>query len=226
MQLPLEYQGFCAWTISSRSGLLLPGKPALGVVQFNNGFFVFAHEVALQSFLDDPLKYVEGVKTVAMKNPELIHLLRLQASFPNTAIAKLMGTSAKTPETLPLGFPAPASKVDVSTSTPLHFVEKNIDPSYSWNEWTLRKRAPQLANLKKCKTSSQQTDESHMRRENDSQVYLPRTKSTMTKTSTGTNVARKITYVKGLRGEGIKDVSRVNLSLEVSATKNVGQSSR
>ena len=71
MQLPLEYQGFCCWTIFSRVGLLLPGKPALGVVQYNNGFFVFAHEVALQAFLDDPNKYINGVKTVAMKNPEV-----------------------------------------------------------------------------------------------------------------------------------------------------------
>ncbi|GMH76935.1 hypothetical protein TrLO_g9985 [Triparma laevis f. longispina] len=227
MQLPLEYQGFCPWTIYSRSGLLLPGKPALGVVQFSNSFFVFAHEVALQGFLDDPVKYVEGVKGVAMRNPELIHLLRLQRDFPNTAIAKLMGTQggAGPAEQLPLGFEAPTTKVDASTETPVHFIEKNIDPSYSWNEWTLRKRALQLANLKKCKTSSQQTDESHMRRENDSQVYLPRTKSTMTKTSTGTNVDKRITYVKGLRGEGVKG-GIVGMSLEIKETVNVGQSSR
>jgi hypothetical protein len=31
--------------------------------------------------------------------------------------------------------------VDKSTETPTHFVEKNIDPSYCWNEWELRKKA-------------------------------------------------------------------------------------
>ncbi len=31
--------------------------------------------------------------------------------------------------------------VDKDTSTPLHFLEKNIDPSYCWNEWELRKKA-------------------------------------------------------------------------------------
>jgi hypothetical protein len=30
MQLPLEFQGFCPWTIVHRHGLLLPGNPALG----------------------------------------------------------------------------------------------------------------------------------------------------------------------------------------------------
>jgi hypothetical protein len=30
MHLPLEYQGYCPWTIAQRSGLLLPGDPSLG----------------------------------------------------------------------------------------------------------------------------------------------------------------------------------------------------
>ena len=129
---------------------------------------------------------------------------------------------------VPLGFDAPAEKKDASTETPTHFVEKNIDPSYDWNEWGLRRRALQMANLKKCKTSSQQTDSSHMRRENDSQVYLPRTKGTMTKTSTGTSAPKRVTYVRGLRGEESKEVRPgvVNLSLEINATVNKGQSSR
>lgn len=37
--------------------------------------------------------------------------------------------------------------VDKGTETPLHFVEKNIDPSYCWNEWELRKKALQMANI-------------------------------------------------------------------------------
>ena len=235
MQLPLEYQGFCSWTIVSRSGLLLPGKPALGVVQFRDAFYVFAHEVALHSFLDDPLNFVEGVKGVAMRNPELIHLLRLQKDFPNTAIAKLMGggqPALAKPEAdaegIPLGFDAPAEKKDASTETPTHFIEKNIDPSYDWNSWGLRRRALQMTNLRKCKTSSQQTDSSHMRRENDSQVYLPRTKGTMTKTSTGTCAPKNITYIRGLRGEESKSTKPgvVNLSLEIPATVNKGQTSR
>ena len=85
-----------------------------------------------------------------------------------------------------------------------------------------------MANLKKCKTTSQQTDSSHMRRENDSQVYLPRTKGTMTKTSTGTSAPKQVTYIRGLRGEESKEVKPgvVNLSLEINATVNKGQTSR
>jgi len=234
MQLPLEYQGFCCWTITNRGGLLLPGKPGLGVIQYSDAFYVFAHEVALQAFLDDPVKYCNGVKDTAMKSPELIHLLRLQKEFPNTAIAKLMGGEAgqKTRVVdeggIPLGFDAPKEKKDQSTETPTHFVEKNIDPSYEWNSWGLRRRALQTANLRKCKTTSQQTDNSHMRRENDSQVYLPKTSSTMTKTSTGTCTNKEITYVGGLRGDTTKVKTKgiVNLSLEIKPTIIKGQSSR
>lgn len=175
-----------------------------------------------------------------MKNPELIHLLRLQKDFPNTAIARLMGEGSKpvgpggaqekNEQGIPMGFDAPAEKKDASTETPVHFIEKNIDPSYDWNEWGLRRRALQLANLRGKKTSSQQTDSSHMRRENDTQVYLPKTSGTMTKTSTGTNVERTVSYVRGLRGEEAKGEGKkpgvVVLSFETGVTKNVGQSSR
>jgi hypothetical protein len=33
LQLPLEYQGFCPWTVAHQHGLLLPGKPVEGVVR-------------------------------------------------------------------------------------------------------------------------------------------------------------------------------------------------
>jgi len=33
LQLPLEYQGFCPWTVAHQHGFLLPGKPVEGVVR-------------------------------------------------------------------------------------------------------------------------------------------------------------------------------------------------
>ena len=81
----------------------------------------------------------------------------------------------------------------------MHFVTKNIDPNYDWNEWGLRRRALQIANLRKCSTDGTQTDMSHFRRENESQVYLPRTQETQTKQDNGTNPKRVHTYIAGLR---------------------------
>ena len=56
-QLPLEYQGFCPWSIVERKGLLMPGKPALGIVRHGDQFFAFAHATALQAFLEEPEAY-------------------------------------------------------------------------------------------------------------------------------------------------------------------------
>ena len=39
--------------------------------------------------------------------------------------------------------------VDKGMETPLHFNEKNLDPNYCWNEWELRKKAIQMANIRK-----------------------------------------------------------------------------
>jgi Domain of unknown function len=46
MQLPLEFQGFCPWTIVHRRGLLLAGRPELGVQRWKGAHYVFAHKVA------------------------------------------------------------------------------------------------------------------------------------------------------------------------------------
>jgi len=39
--------------------------------------------------------------------------------------------------------------VDKELQCPIHFVEKNIEPNYHWNEWDLRKKALQMANIRK-----------------------------------------------------------------------------
>jgi hypothetical protein len=89
---------------------------------------------------------------------------------------------------------------DAGTETPTHFVERNIDPSYEWNEWALRRRALQMTNIRNCATTGAQTDLSHFRRENDSQVYLPKTKVTQTRKDGSTQPPIITQYVAGLRG--------------------------
>lgn len=41
-QTPLDYLGFCVWSIVSRGGLLIPGKPNLGVYRYHNKHCVFS----------------------------------------------------------------------------------------------------------------------------------------------------------------------------------------
>lgn len=207
MQLPLEYQGFCPWTIVERGGLLLPGDPSLGVVQYRNAYHVFVNERALGEFMIHPRRYVQGILKLAARQPSIIYLLRLQESFPNINLSALLklcqrfrssgGPGASSVH--PLLAAPPSQKVDASTSTPTHFVEKNIDYNYDWNEWNLRRKAIKIANLRHCKTVSCQTTLSNFRREVDTQVYLPTENETQTGKECGTNPARTVTYFAGLR---------------------------
>ena len=54
MQTPLDYLGFCLWSIVRRGGLLLPGKPSLGVYRFKQRNCVFCDENAINEFLQGP----------------------------------------------------------------------------------------------------------------------------------------------------------------------------
>mmetsp|Transcript_16187 Transcript_16187/g.19158 ORF Transcript_16187/g.19158 Transcript_16187/m.19158 type:complete len:854 (+) Transcript_16187:26-2587(+) len=317
MHLPLEFQGFCPWTIVQRNGLLLPGKPNAGVVRFDSRFYVFAHNSALEAFMANPVAYVDGVLSAAKDAPELIHLLRLTDDFPQQSIKSIIqkgksnmhqnrvggpsskniqnnmsppsnnktrvdsydnfgassssmksqrrersneasstssgmvggGNNQTTSEGGGQGEPSGRSddmrrdsnnygrdrrsdgmespdtgnstfaeqpweqefsetdnkgnivmKRDAGTETPTHFVERCIDPSYEWNEWALRRRALQMTNIRKCTTTGAQTDLSHYRRENDSQVYLPKTKVTQTRRDGSTQPPIITQYAAGLRG--------------------------
>jgi len=139
----------------------------------------------------------------ARRSPELVHLLQLQVHFPDASLPDLVrGDSAWPVAAVPVleAQDGPPVMRDAATETPTHFVVKRIDPRYDWNEWSLRRKALQLANLRKARTVSQQCNLSHFRRENDTQVYLPRTKGTQTGVSRGTNPPRVHRYITGLRG--------------------------
>lgn len=104
----------------------------------------------------------------------------LQEHFPAASIAEIMRQYTQTAVGGQSLLVAPRSFQDSCVQTPTHFVEKNMDKDYEWNEWALRRRALHLANLRQKVTKSQQTTQSAMRREAETQVYLPKDDSTMT----------------------------------------------
>ena len=99
--------------------------------------------------------------------------------------------------------------------TPTHFVEKHIEPKYDWNEWSLRRKAIQLANLHTKRTHSTQTNQSHFRRESESQVYLPKSGVTQTATDRGTRAVQHLQYVSGLRGHPDQEMNVVKVSVDL-----------
>jgi len=93
--------------------------------------------------------------------------------------------------------------VDKGLETPTHFIEKHIEPNYYWNEWDLRKKALQMANIRKKITVSIQTELSNFRIDNETQVWLPKEDSTNTGINASTNTVLPKVYISGLRDKSI-----------------------
>ena len=106
-------------------------------------------------------------------------------------------------------------KVDFSCQTPVHFIEHNIDPSYEWNEWALRRRALNLANLRQKCTHSAQTALSHFKRDGDTQVWLPKESQVQTRVNKGQSMPKKLQYIAGLRGSPATKMNVIRLDLDL-----------
>lgn len=196
-RLAVSLQGFCPWTLAERGGLALLGDARLGLVRFRGRHtFAFQTADALHAFMAEPARIFEAVLARARAAPELILLLELEENFPELALGAGMLRGGRAKRDGDGG----VQRVDASTGTPTHFVERHVDPSYEWNEWTLRKKALRLVNLRNAKTTSAQTAGSHFRRSAETQVYLPRSSGTQTGVQRGTNPPRQVQYIAGLRG--------------------------
>lgn len=218
MSLPLEYQGYCPWTVVSRQGLLLPGNPNIGIIRFRGKHYSFSSEKNMRDFCEDPEKFTDGVIKRACKCPDLIHLLCLQPYIPNSDISDLFSNQDAL-DTATLGA---SSKVDSSAQTPAQYINTDApDPNYEWNEWAMRRKALQMADLCNRKTHSTQTDLSHFRRENETQTTLPTPAKdgsmpgvgTQTGIDKGTNVERTTRYFSGLRGKPDTEARTVNFTI-------------
>ena len=63
--------------IVQQNGLLMPGKPNLGVFKYNEKYCVFADEHCIDEFVQHPEQYLGEVIERCRRKPELIHLLKM-----------------------------------------------------------------------------------------------------------------------------------------------------
>eukprot|EP00826_Nyctotherus_ovalis_P053996 TRINITY_DN7050_c0_g2_i3.p1 TRINITY_DN7050_c0_g2~~TRINITY_DN7050_c0_g2_i3.p1 ORF type:complete len:566 (-),score=211.03 TRINITY_DN7050_c0_g2_i3:120-1817(-) len=200
MHIPLDYLGFCLWTIVKRNGLLLPGKPNLGVYKYQDRYCVFCSVAAIEEFLADPEFFMKGLLAQCRRQPELIHLLRLEEHFKEISLAELLqGKEGQKPL---FSISAPLM-VDKEVETPLHFEEKKIVPDYSWNAWDLKKKALQIIKIRNKQTVSTQTLLSNFRRDTETQVWPAKEAATNTMVYASTNTELPKTYIVGLRDKNV-----------------------
>ena len=208
----LNLEGFCAYSAVQRDGLLLVASPT-AVAVFRDRYYGFVDAAARDAFCSAPAKYHAALLGVAKRMPELIHMLRLQEHFPAASIAEIMRQNAQAQMGTSI-LSHVRSYQDAAAQTPTHFVEKNLDPSYDWNEWGLRRRALHLANLRNKATKSMQTGGSAFRRESETQVYLPVDDATMSGVSTATGAPISKNYIAGLRGAPDEVMELINLTVD------------
>ncbi|XP_045399946.1 cilia- and flagella-associated protein 206 isoform X1 [Lemur catta] len=205
-KLLIQYRGFCAYTFATTNGLLLPGNPAIGILKYKEKYYTFNTRDAAYSFAENPETYIDLVIEKAKKNVELIQLLELHQQFETLIPYSQMREVDK-------HYIKPITKCESSSQTDTHILPPTIVRSYEWNEWELRRKAIQLANLRQKVTHSAQTDLSHMRRENYAQVYLSKNCGTQSVREGSTRVPRPQIYLAGLRGKQSKVIHEVKVNL-------------
>jgi len=232
MSLPLEYQGYCPWTIVMRAGLLIPADPNLGIIRYRKRHYGFTSINAMRDFCRDPTKFLDGVILTARRVPCLIHLLGLQPFIPNSDISEFF-TMADFIDHRNSALASAAHKVDASTQLGVgEYVNTDLpDPNYEWNEWVLRKKALQMADLLNMRTVSTQTVASHFRRDAATQTTIkPLNKDgtapgvgTQTGIEKGTQVERVVRHHFGLRGK--RGAHYFEVSVNTPATVTEGTNS-
>ncbi|KAL8560336.1 hypothetical protein ACOMHN_006067 [Nucella lapillus] len=213
-KLPLQYKGYCAYTLGKYDRLLIPANPEIGVMRFREHYYAFSTKEAAYEFAENPQEFIHLVAEGAKRSPELIQLLELHTQFSTITPYSQSRDAGKMVE-------KPVTKCDSGTQTDTHFMDSNIVKSYEWNEWELRRKAIKLANLRTKITSSMQTNLSNMRRDNVTQVYPPKDIDTQTKTDGYSNVPIPQVFLAGLRGGGMSvptNMTKVDLTIDVDQT--------
>lgn len=204
----LQYSGFCGHALVHRDGLLLPGSLQLGLLKHKEKLYAFSSRDAALQFASAPEHYISQVAERAKRSPELIQLLRLHRQF--SCVTPY--TELQSREYLRV---QPMARNSCGTQTETHPVESYRDRTYEWNEWALRRKALQLADLRTRRTSSTQTPLSHLRRESSTQVYPPKDAAVQGMQVGGSSVPRPLVYLSGLRGQRGAPVTTVDLTRAV-----------
>ncbi|BBN01687.1 hypothetical protein MPTK1_2g09470 [Marchantia polymorpha subsp. ruderalis] len=204
----LEYGGFCPVSLVVKNGMLMRGDTKIGLVQTGDKFYAFADEEAMGRFLKAPQAYLRSIHAFLLKMPQLIHILGLHntQAFSYVSIPKILQLFKE---------PLPS---DFGVQTCAHAL-----PIHRWDEETLEKR---VQALKKMRTDSTQTKESHFHRHNLCQVYPMKEKWTQTGVSRGTTMAHHVRVLHNLRGDLHENVKVVKATFEMEDTVDLYQLNR
>ncbi|XP_055334695.1 cilia- and flagella-associated protein 206-like [Paramacrobiotus metropolitanus] len=184
----VSLKGKCLTTLIDYNGLLFDGDKNLGLLHYSGEIFCFKSPSDALAFANDPAKYTSGMEEVFRNIPILSKLLRHNADFVCHSQESVFRTEQ-------------GINVDNSMQTVLHPIPSNIDKSYEWNIWSIRKKAYDVFRITQCSTHSSQTNFSAFKNECSMQTVMsPRNREIQTKVTTATAATRNIQFFSGLRG--------------------------
>ncbi|KAF5288636.1 hypothetical protein FQA39_LY15331 [Lamprigera yunnana] len=189
-EIKLEYLGFCAWKFIETNGGLIPGNPNMGIAKVFDKYYVFSSIEAAIAFDIDPTRYILRALELVRQKPELINLLHLEEQ-----LIKVCNV-----EKLIVEIPQVTLMLNAEMQTELHPVPSNIDPTYKWNIWDLKRQAIHLSNLSQCATKSSQTIKSRAFEASRTQTYDLKDATQQTLQDNHTNVPKLSNFIFGLRG--------------------------
>ena len=127
-QLTFQFRSFCPFMLAEH-GLLIPGTSSIGILCYDEEFYVFSSAQAAAAFAANIDQMIAKISDRARVSTELINLVQLQRQFQslsqqNSAMARRQ----------------PRLQADADTQTDTHIMASYIDKEYEWNEWEMRRK--------------------------------------------------------------------------------------
>lgn len=195
LQTPLDILGFCLVTLVNTSGVLISGQHNIGVFKFNEESFVFRSAKEAKMFISRPEYYVSEFYRLCREYPILILLLKVDDFFKDLGINLIH---------IRKGEKGSSTKVMKDAGEEMFQFDPFMDPNHNLNEWALRRKAIQMANIRNMVTKATQTPDSLFKLVNSTQVWLKKEACTQTGINRGTNPIRPRNFVTDLRDKTLQ----------------------
>ncbi|XP_031633398.1 cilia- and flagella-associated protein 206 [Contarinia nasturtii] len=153
VNLKVEYEAFCVWTVSNNEGLLLPADLTNGLVQYENKHYGFSTVEAIDWFIQNPDTCLANIIMVICRNQELVHFFDMYDS-----LEQIVMKSNENAYKYSQNDDECSQRCSIGIQTDVHPIRPyKMDKHHKWNIWDMRRDAIKLANIRKCQTKSTQT---------------------------------------------------------------------
>ncbi|CRL02343.1 CLUMA_CG015462, isoform A [Clunio marinus] len=178
----IGYLGFCTFVLAE-GRILLPSVPEMGTILWNQKTYGFYSIEAADHFIGKPERFTNKIQDLMLNNVHLILFFDIYNVIKLAKACQIDVDAYMENEVRNVG----EAKVEREIQTELHPISYDKDQRNIWNLWDLRRKAIDLTNLKRKKTTSAQTSLTYFKLDIGNQRYGVRQKSSQTVTNKAIN---------------------------------------